>query len=710
MLKLNDFYLDYLWAHNICVSDNANEDVNPEEMIATIELLASNYGIVIREGKTLAGRYIYGFIEGKLSGKNVPEAFYRGFPQSVRNLSKEELLIDQLYHYYQTYGLDNFEGDAGHSVFEQEVIRTALKADVEPKYVDILTEKQAIEKLNDYFDGVLASTRPFNTAQTEFVLKARVELEFDIKNVASKDTTMNLLLATRDLRFAKFMSLTDVPKFVEKILANSYIAKSIPCRYSTEMVVTKKSSLTNLNLNSADRKFVTKIIQILLDKSNQKTLDECLEKKKVWCGLLHHIHYKPRNIDEQFFVNSIRSNRCKSALSDIERCMNEGNPVGAAKNMKRRKGSSYVLRNLNYLLSRCKTDDEVSQIIEELGADANPIVMMQLAMSYENDTNSSNARSFSFNKMNKMKHHTETVEEFKRRKSFVDIHSKNVASKAIYSLIEQHYQGKLTDKKVYISEEMKNIALPIYNATGETGFGILPTGSRIPFDAKVIRAFTYWEKVNDIDLSVIGISADAKQSIEFSWRTMYGKQGEDITFSGDETRGYKGGSEFFDIDLQKFRMRHKNIRYLLFSNNVFSGSDFKDCYCTAGFMSRDDADAGQVYEPKTVKTSYRINCESTFARLFAIDLATNELIWLNMVENDKHRIAGCGDTSWLIKYLNVANTLNYFNLFSNLASNITIDASDADIVVSDEVGLELKEGATMIHSYDIEAVMKCMNL
>lgn len=49
-------------------------------------------------------------------------------------------------------------------------------------------------------------------------------------------------------------------------------------------------------------------------------------------------------------------------------------------------------------------------------------------------------------------------------------------------------------------------------------------------------------------------------------------------------------------------------------------------------MLRDWDDSGQVYEPKTVKSSYLVNCESTFAYLFGIDLFTNEFVWLNVAK------------------------------------------------------------------------------
>ena len=197
---------------------------------------------------------------------------------------------------------------------------------------------------------------------------------------------------------------------------------------------------------------------------------------------------------------------------------------------------------------------------------------------------------------------------------------------------------------------MKKYAVPLQENTSQGGFGVLPKGSRIPIpDTKKIRAFTYWEKVNDIDLSVFGMD-DKGNRIEFSWRTMSSKQSDAITFSGDQTSGYNGGSEYFDIDLSKFRARYPKTHYLIFCDNVYSGIPFSSCFCKAGFMNRDLIDSGEVYEPKTVKSSFLINTESTFAYLFGIDLKTNELIWLNIARDSSVNVAGTTNMDFLTDY------------------------------------------------------------
>ena len=78
--------------------------------------------------------------------------------------------------------------------------------------------------------------------------------------------------------------------------------------------------------------------------------------------------------------------------------------------------------------------------------------------------------------------------------------------------------------------------------------------------------------------------------------------------------------EYFDLDIEGFKKRYPDIRYCILCDNVYTGTGFNNCICRAGFMMRDIVDSGEVFEPKTVQSSFAINCDSNFAYLFAIDL------------------------------------------------------------------------------------------
>ncbi|MBR4966052.1 MAG: hypothetical protein IKY53_06115, partial [Lachnospiraceae bacterium] len=68
---------------------------------------------------------------------------------------------------------------------------------------------------------------------------------------------------------------------------------------------------------------------------------------------------------------------------------------------------------------------------------------------------------------------------------------------------------------------------------------------------------------------------------------------------------------------------------------------------------------------------------------FAIDLQRNDFIWLNMTRESRAHIAGETPLAFLTHYFNVTDIMNFYEFFSMLASEVTDDISQADIIVSD---------------------------
>ena len=190
---------------------------------------------------------------------------------------------------------------------------------------------------------------------------------------------------------------------------------------------------------------------------------------------------------------------------------------------------------------------------------------------------------------------------------------------------------------------------------------------------------------------------------------MAGLQSDAIVYSGDQTSGYKGGSEYFDIDLLKFKNKYPDVKYVIFCNNVFSPLKFCDCFCKAGYMIRDVEDSGQIFKPKTVATSYIINSDSTFAYLFGLDLEKNDLIWLNMNRDSSAHVAGETPLAFLIDQFFVTDVINVKSFFEMMASNVVNDIKEADVIVSDTVNeSELSDGCRLIRSYDFEKMTALM--
>lgn len=680
---MQEIYKDYLFEKHILVHEAENEETN---IFETLFALAHYFGVKITKG----WEFVHHDMIDELSirfGKYIPAPFYKGFPDSVRALSTEELLFDQLMHYFETYGLHDFD-TPGHSVFEKDFSRAAFQENVTIREFTIQTEEEAEKTLQDSVKNLLSGTRPLSKRQYDLAIAFLLEHDDDIPEIASINTLVRVLIDTKNLSLVDRLHLSDVMKVVDELNYRN----------------SRNANLKKLNLKNQDRKLLAAILDRMF-MGNRCDISTCYEKKQLWNGFLHHIHYQPKNAAAEMFLCAMRQKGNESAYSEFEKLMRENRVLEAAEFLKKKKGTSAVLRNMDYILSRVEQKDEqvfFSKFLQDVKC--SPLILLQLLLKYKAGRREEQ-RVFRFTRHNLLKVHFETCGERERRRSKLT----EEQTKAIGEMISSKLSETLKNRfgKVYIAPSMKCYALPISEDASQGGFGVLSRGSRIPIgEGKKLRAFTYWEKADDIDLSVFALTEDGERK-EFSWRTMSEEQSEAITFSGDETSGYYGGSEFFDINLPKFKEQHPEYRYLIFCDNVFRGDCFNRCFCKAGYMFRDEEDSGEIYEPKTVKSAFLVNCEGTFAYLFGIDLCTNEFIWLNMARDSGVRVAGRTSVLFLMEYFHVTEIINLFEFFSMMAEEVVEDSLEADVVVTDHE-TKCAEGAMVIREYDHEKIRALM--
>ena len=679
---MKEIYKNYLFEKHILVNDGEKETT----VFETLFSLAHFFGIRITDGKELATASMIRTCSDNI-GTDVPEPFYRGFPQTVKELSASELLYDQLCSYARTYGMNAWD-ETVHSVFESDFERAAFTENTETKDFIIITGKEAETKLKETVSELLAGSRPLNRNQYNIVLEYITDNPSFKTHIGSKNTVVRLLIDTENTRFADDLALSDVIKLVDELNFREY----------------GKTDMTKLNLKNRHRKFISNMLDRMFSGGNCD-IKNCYEKKKTWNGLLHHIHYKPKNESARIFVEAMRSKGNESVYSRFEKAMSDGKPGDAANILKDSKGVSAMLRHMDYIISRMD-DAQFKQFCNGFPEECSVTVLIQLLFRYGNRRKTGTGRIFCFTRHNMLQVHEETESEFKKRKSRLTKERED----AVASLIKDRLKSALKNKigKAYISPSMKNYALPVSESASQGGFGVLPKGSKIKMEeGRKLRGFTYWEKVNDIDLSVFALTEDGQKK-EFSWRTMFSRQSEGITYSGDETSGYNGGSEYFDIDLPEFKKLHPGYRYLIFCDNVYSDKNFSQCVCRAGYMFRDENDSGEIFEPKTVKSSFTVNAESTFAYLFGIDLETNEFVWMNEARGMNAHVAG--DTSFvhILDWFHKTEIMNIHDFITMAATETVDDPSEADIIVTDDSSIEVPEGTEIIREYDFERLRSLM--
>lgn len=356
---MKDLYKYYLFNKHVLVNDTPKQEFDPP--FATLVTLGRKFGIRIKENPELANESMIHDAADYL-GEYVPEPFYRGFPNTVREMSPNQLLFDQLYHYTQTYGCGWFN-DPGHSIFEgkeAEIERVIYNEDIPPKEFRILPEEEAIEFLKSCMMDLLGSNRPLNAFQVNLIELGWKDFSTDIlpEHIPCKDTAIFLLYQFKDLSFCRYLKLSDVIKLVHYIQWTQY----------------RSENLKKLNLKNQDRKLITNVINELirldLASENKEYCDytECFEKRRLWCGLFHHLHYKPPKENGLMgrFIDDVRNNRNFSVYKTFEEHMAKGNYSLAAGALARRKSKSELIRHLNYILSRCQTDAEIEEVFKWL--------------------------------------------------------------------------------------------------------------------------------------------------------------------------------------------------------------------------------------------------------------------------------------------------------------------------------------------------------
>ena len=354
---MKTIYKDLLFRKHFLISEpfeNENFSGNEVDCFNVAMTLAGKFGIRIRKNIMNASLNMIRDAERNL-GINVPEPFYRNFPYSVRSMTADQLYYDQLLHYTQTYGLGWWD-DPGHSMMEAQehiFVRRAFNEHNPPKDFKILSEREAIEVVKDYVKDILSINRPLMVSDCQIIMEAWKDFkpeEILPDNIPCKNTVIQLLYYFKNTIFCKYLKLSDTIKLLEHIQYYQYSSENV----------------RKLNLRNQDRKLLTKVIETFEGLDNRCNFMECFEKRKIWCGLLHHIHYRANTSAMTGFIRDIREGKNFSIYHNFEGFMRRGEYGAAARELAQFKGKSDLVRHLNYILSRCESDKEVEEVLSWL--------------------------------------------------------------------------------------------------------------------------------------------------------------------------------------------------------------------------------------------------------------------------------------------------------------------------------------------------------
>lgn len=204
--------------------------------------------------------------------------------------------------------------------------------------------------------------------------------------------------------------------------------------------------------------------------------------------------------------------------------------------------------------------------------------------------------------------------------------------------------------KVYIDKALRNYTVPFSLRSAGKTMTAVSRGSRIAIDdsAKIIRPFIWWtntkDAIMDVDLSV-AVFADDWNCLEHVSYSNLKSEKFGICHSGDITNGGpvdgEGAAEFIDLDIDKALAA--GARYAVFNVYNFSDELFSKMeHAAFGFMTRENMESGEIFEPSTVKQRMDLASATTTCIPVIFDLKERVFIWCDMALTADHVRTGFG--------------------------------------------------------------------
>ena len=169
----------------------------------------------------------------------------------------------------------------------------------------------------------------------------------------------------------------------------------------------------------------------------------------------------------------------------------------------------------------------------------------------------------------------------------------------LLAVVDDEITRRLPATRVVTDTAIAGAALPLSARPLPAGLGIFPRGSVTPVGGELLRFFTYWRQASrrtDYDLSALFLDAEWGNPRNISWTTLTGAAGE---HSGDITDAPApaGASEFINI-----RLTGLGPGFIIPQVHIYSGEGFDQVEeVFFGYMTRDHDQAGQPFEPRTVR-------------------------------------------------------------------------------------------------------------
>jgi hypothetical protein len=245
-----------------------------------------------------------------------------------------------------------------------------------------------------------------------------------------------------------------------------------------------------------------------------------------------------------------------------------------------------LLRRLDHLLRIAPSPDAVLAAAEQAMAGASCRVLLSLREHLQNRLAPAAGRVFT------NRHGRAWTDPDARSPLDEEVVARTLA------LLDEEITRRLPDLgELIVDPGVLDVALPLSGKAVAPGLGLLPRGSLSPVHGELLRFFVHWresERRTDYDLSALMLDAAYDNPTHISWTN---HANGFAVYSGDLTEASDGASEFVDI-----RLAQATQPIIIPQVNIYAGERFDEAAeAFFGYMTRDSAQEGRPFEPRTVR-------------------------------------------------------------------------------------------------------------
>ena len=614
---------------------------------------------------------------------------YPNFPSQVANASDEELWINAIMHYFgDAIGeriMPKYDKEKRFPFCElsnAKFIGLATQTDVDDMWIQIFESKASpssqdkadIKTFFEFCDSPISipsfSNKEKMAYALSYILKESGEKTFKLW---SKD---NVKTATDVLRIAVAYSGGD-----ESLTKNTKFGKfSRPVR---------------------------RLLLDILDHLNQDNVMEDMKRHEgMWIRLgekLHPSEYEKNFSAIAFSFHQLRNDGIETTNSKIEKFLASSDWTSLLAILKTRPGD--FARRLNAIFTKADNKFVIMEGFKSVANKVSTTVLWQLYGYFKGRDELCGFR----NRLFLPKTPIALVAENNLQK--IDKGYQVGMVQIIQDALTTHYFNNsevMDDMKVWIDPICKNLLIPSGNRSASTALRQVGRGSRFQIgkDKSTVRLFVYWKDIKggngsddspnrvDLDLSAVMYNKNWEFIGHCSWTNLrHGSgKGAGMVHSGDITSAPNGASEFIDINLDKLDTYCAYI-----ACNVFCYTGQKMNQLDVGFMGwmeREYAGSGEIYEPKSVEGRCDLTADATSTCPMILDVENREIIWADLAvslqgycQSTETTMNKSVATAELVSRMSASRpTLNDLFSLNVSARNATIveERSEANYVIAED--------------------------